>query len=196
MNMIALKLALPRGPEHYWKAACDFGPEGFTARELLGCTNGVSRTTVRIWIAEMIERGALVVIERRDVKPRGQLVYAVARQTKKAPIDPEVKHGRIQRQLWTAMRNLTTFSIAELAAAASTDDVSISRHSAADYVRRLTLAGALTIVRPTRANNLNSGLWRLKKSADTGPLAPRQITMSVMIDRNTGKALGTAEAVS
>lgn len=194
MNAISLKLNLPRGPEHYWKAACDFGPRGFTARELLGCTNGVNRNVMRGWIKDMVERGALVIIERRDVRPRGQLVYCVARPTRKAPVDPEVTHGRVQRQMWTAMRTLATFSIAELAVAASTDDVVISRHSAADYVRRLTLAGALSIVRPTRANNLNSGLWRLKRSADTGPLAPRQITVSFMIDRNTGKPLGTAEA--
>ncbi len=194
--MIALKLTLPRGPEHYWKAAADFGAKGFTARELLGCANGVSRATVRAWISEMVERGALVVVERRDVSPRGQLVYAVARASKKAPVDPDTRHGRIQRHLWTAMRNLTTFSIAELAAAASTDEVEIARHTAADYVRRLALVGALTIVRPTRANSRNSGLWRLKKSADTGPLAPRQVVAKFMVDRNTGKPLGTAEAVS
>ncbi|MGD0640263.1 MAG: hypothetical protein ABSC22_05900 [Roseiarcus sp.] len=196
MSALLLRTNLPRGPEHYWKAACDFGPNGFTARELLGCTNGVSRTTVRIWIREMVERGLLVVIERRDVKPRGQLVYAVARPTRNAPIDPEVRHGRVQRQMWTAMRNLTTFTVAELAAAASTDEVAVSRHSAADYVRRLAGVGVLTIVRQTRANNLNSGMWRLKKSANTGPLAPRQIEVAVMIDRNTGKPLGNAEARS
>jgi hypothetical protein len=194
MSAISLKLNLPRGPEHYWQAACEFGPKGFTARELLGCTNGVNRTTVRIWIREMVERGALVVIERRDVKPRGQIVYAVARPTKKAPVDPDVKHGRVQRHLWTAMRNLTTFTIAELATAASTDDVVISRHSAADFVRRLSQAGALTVVRQTRANNLNSGQWRLRRSANTGPLAPRQVTATFLIDRHTGKPLGGAEA--
>jgi len=196
MNTIVVKMHLPRGPEHYWKAACDFGATGFTARELLGCTNGVSRATVRTWIDEMVSRGALVVIERRDVKPRGQIVYAVARSTKRAPLDPDVKHGRIQQQLWTAMRTLSAFSIAELAAAASTDEVEISRHSAADYVRRLNLAGALFVIRPTKANNRNSGQWRLRRGANTGPLAPRQVSASFMFDRNTGNPLGIAEALS
>jgi len=194
MNTLVVNLALPRGRDHYWKVACEHGAKGFTARELLGQTSGVTRGMVRGWIKEMVERGELVIVERRDVQPRGQLVYAVARVTRKEPIDPDVKHGRVQRHLWTAMRNLTTFTIAELATAASTDDVVISRHSAADFVRRLAQVGALTTVRPTRANNLNSGLWRLKRSANTGPLAPRQVTATFMIDRNTGKALGSAEA--
>ena len=194
MTGLILKLDLPRGPDHYWKMACDFGPKGFTARELLGFTNGATRGSVRGWIKEMVERGELVIIERRDVKPRGQHVYAVAHVKRKLPVDHDVKHGRVQRHLWTAMRNLTTFTIGELATAASTDDVVISRHSAADFVRRLAQAGALTVVRPTRFNNLNSGLWRLKTSANTGPLAPRQVTATFLIDRNTGKPLGGAEA--
>jgi hypothetical protein len=193
MTAIALKVNLPRGPEHYWRAACDFGPSGFTARELLGCTNGVSRATIRFWIDDMVKLGALVVIDRRDVKPRGQLVYAVAEAKRKAPA-PETRHGCIQRHLWTAMRNLSTFTIAELAAAASTDEVSIDRHTAADYVRRLAQAGALTVARSTRANNLNSGVWRLKAAADTGPLAPRQVKAKFMVDGNTGEPLGIAEA--
>ena len=194
MNALVLKLDLPRGPDHYWKVACEFGAKGFTARDLLGLTNGIARSTVRAWIKEMVERGELVVVERRDVPPRGQVVYAVARATRKTPIDPDVRHGRVQRYLWTAMRNLTTFTISELATAASTDDVVISRHSAADFVRRLSQAGALTIIRPARANNLNSGLWRLKRSANTGPLAPRQVTATFLVDRNTGKPIGGAEA--
>jgi hypothetical protein len=194
MSALVFKLNLPRGPEHYWKAACDFGPKGFTVSELFWATNARTRGVVSEWINKMVALGHIALIEKRDVKPRGQFVYAVTRPTTKAPVDPDIKHGRIARHLWTAMRNLPMFTVGELAAAASTDDVVISRKSASDYVRMLELAGALVVVREAKRKSLNSGVYRLKKSADTGPLAPREISAKVLIDRNTGKALGAAEA--
>lgn len=194
MSPLVFKLDLPRGPEHYWKAACGFGPKGFTVTDLFWATNAKTRGVLSEWIKAMVGRGLIALIEKGDVKPRGRFVYAVVRPTNKAPIDPDIKHGRIARHLWTAMRNLPMFTVGELTAAASTDDVVISHKSASDYVRKLELAGALVVVREAKRKSLNSGVYRLKKSADTGPLAPREISAKVLIDRNTGKALGAAEA--
>jgi hypothetical protein len=194
MSPLIFKLDLPRGPDHYWKAACDFGPKGFTVGELFWATNAKTRGVLSEWIKAMVARGLIALIEKRDVKPRGQFVYAVVRSTSKVPIDPDIKHGRVARHLWTAMRGLPMFTVGELAAAASTDEVVISHKSASDYVRKLELAGALVVVREAKRKSLNSGVYRLKRSADTGPLAPREIRAKVLVDRNTGRPIGQAEA--
>lgn len=183
----------PAASELYWKAACGFGPKGFTVRQLFERSDTFDIRGVRRWVASMVERGVIEIIERRDVKPRGQFVYAVARPTKKAPSNVDTHHGRQQQHLWTAMRTLATFSLGELAAAASTDEIVISRLTAFNYVRFLSRANVLMVVRPARRKTSDSGLYRLRKSADTGPLAPSVVSPQLMFDRNTGKPIGGGE---
>lgn len=196
MNAIPANFKRADASELYWAAACGFGPKGFTVRQLFERSETFAVRSVRHWIERMVECGVIAVIERRDVKPRGQLVYAVARPTKKAPPNPYSTHGRQQQHLWTAMRTLSTFSLGELAAAASTDEVVVSRLTAFNYVRFLTQANVLIVVRSARRKTLDSGLYRLRKAADTGPLAPSVVGARLMFDRNTGIPLSMTAARS
>lgn len=183
MSVISLRADPRRGPDHYLKMAREFGAEGFTAAELFACTKGVASSTVSSWIAEAAKAGGLVVVAKR----RGASVYAIAG----LPAH-ETPEARTRRHLWTAMRSLSTFSLSELVAAASTDELAIGRRFAETYVRRLTIVGVLISLRPQSRRSVTH--WRLRPSADTGPLAPREISAKVLIDRNTGRALGGAEA--
>jgi hypothetical protein len=183
MSVISLRPDGRHGPDYYLKMARAFGAEGFTANELFACTTGVASSTVSSWVAESAKAGGLVVIAKR----RGASVYAVA------GLPPhEATAARTRRHLWTAMRTLSTFSLAELVAAASTDELAVSRRAALAYVRRLTIVGALIPLRPQTKRGVTH--YRLRPSADTGPLAPRDISAQTLIDRNTGKPIGGAEA--
>lgn len=196
-------IALPRGPEHYWKVAREFGATGFTLSDLAGCTNGVARSTVKHWIGDMVAAGVLKVVgARKAIAGRDAHVYAVAIKAAKAPVqrraDYTGERGRIQQQLWTAMRTLGQFGIRELAAAASTDDLAIKPRTAEEYVRRLTRAGVLIVVEPYAkgkpgATGARAGVWRLKKSADTGPRAPKVFKATIVFDANRSAIIGESE---
>ena len=188
--ILTLSVRMPKGPAHYWTAAQDFGEAGFTAYELWKCTNGVSRGTIQKWVAAMVERGALKEIGRRPGTPE-RIVYACAR--KNVPANEAAAYGDVQLYLWTAMRTLSQFTVSELAAVASTDTVEISRDTAQQYIRRLAKAGALTVVRPGKPNNRDSGVWRLRRSRDTGPRAPQWVKAAFLYDPNENEAIGEAE---
>jgi hypothetical protein len=198
MNALSLKIdliELPTIGDLCWAAACERGEPGFTMNELhaqVAVVSSVRPAVVRAWIEDMLHIGALVAVDRQTIKYRRRTLYAVP-ATRRGASAPETTRERIERHLWTAMRGLATFSTAELAAAASTDELRIDRHTAADYIRRLADAGAVIDARPRR-EGVNSGTWRLRKIADTGPLPPRVVKLKVLADANTGKPIGQAEA--
>ena len=196
-------VALPRGPEHYWKAACAFGPKGFTVGKLAGCTSGVAVSTVRKWIDDMRRAGFVRKIgeTKSSVGTKANL-YAVAKKSAKAPVardaDYQGLRGRCQQQMWTAMRTLPSFTLRELAASASTDVVVVTIDNAKRYVRHLANAGVLQLVEPcvrgaSSAHGAAGATWRLKKSANTGPSAPRVFKASIVFDPNRAAIIGECE---
>lgn len=199
----SIPVDLPRGPEHYWKMARGFGAAGFTISELAGCTNGVAFKTVKNWVADMLAQNALGQVG--TVQATGAKIYAVAIKATKAPVvrkpDYQGRRGRIQQQLWTAMRTLGTFRIPELAASAATEECPVKPRTAEEYVRRLTRAGVLIEVQPYkrggngRGVGATAGVWRLKKSADTGPLAPKVFQASIVFDANRSAVVGAGEVL-
>lgn len=200
----AIPVALPRGPEHYRKMARSFGAAGFTLEQLSGCTNGVAYSTVKNWVYDMVDLGAIKPIgERKSSVGTRAKIYAVAIKATKAPVQrrPEYQgsRGRIQQQLWTAMRTLQTFRLPELAASAATEECPVKLRTAEEYVRRLTRAGVLIPVVPYkrggngRGVGARAGVWRLKKSADTGPLAPKVFSACIVFDANKAAIVGQAE---
>lgn len=196
-------IALPRGPEHYWKVAVGYGAKGFMLGELAGCTNGVAYQTVKTWLYAMVEAGAIKQIGAR--KSSGGLpahIYAVAIRTAKPPVRRRPEYtgarGRIQQQLWTAMRTLGTFTTVELAAAASTDTLVINQRTAEAYIRKLARVGVLLVVEPYAKGKpgrtgARAGAWRLKKSANTGPLAPKIFKAEIVFDSNRAEIIGESE---
>jgi len=95
--------------------------------------------------------------------------------------------GRQQQQMWTAMRQLGAFTVAELRAAASTDDLILKQATVAFFVTTLHKAGALLCVTPS--GNRRPGVYRLRPSLNTGPNAP-VLVKGQLCDGNRGTPIG------
>ena len=180
-----LKRPLPRGPEHYWKVMQEAGTKGFLIHELVGQTNSRSYTTLHLYVLALRDMGAIREIGREPARQPGAddaVRYAVVKTLRAAPVirrsDYTGRRGRGQEQVWTAMRALPQFTVAELAAVASTEDVGIQPVVASKYVKRLFRAGLLTaVVRPDKSSpgrrpGARAGVYRLKPSFNRGPRPP------------------------
>jgi hypothetical protein len=99
--------------------------------------------------------------------------------------------------MWTAMRALAQFSVAELAVSASTEERCVSRRAAHLFVQRLVQADALEVMtapRKARGRPLGAtaGVYRLKRASNTGPLAPKLCNAHFVFDSNKHRVLGEA----
>jgi len=91
--------------------------------------------------------------------------------------------GLKREQTWRSICILTSFSVRDLIATASTEEVTVSYNYAQRYCAHLAGAGILIPIatRPTR--------YRLTPSSRTGPIAPRVVTLVQVIDGNTGAVM-------
>ena len=173
------------GPQHIWRAACvTFAGRDFTIRELHGYTNGVARSTVKDLIQTWVRFGVAEVTAPARWEQKRPARYRITQPGAYPPVRRRPSfaddRGRRQKQLWNAMRTLAHWSIRELAMAASTDDTPVSVDIARSSVGRLHKAGAVIALRPyskgtpgVKGGGATAGVYRLKPSANTGPLAPR-----------------------
>jgi hypothetical protein len=205
---LALKVSVLRSPEFYWKKACEFTQRqgGFTAAEIAGCTSGVANSTVRTWAGAMVRQGELKIVgSHPSTGGRTAPVYAVVQIRTAAPAIRRANfiglQGRAQQQMWNAMRALPNFSLDELAVAASTEERPIHRNTASRYVAHLTRAGVLVAVKPPLKGKKGhagavAGIWRLLKSRNSGPAAPRIHQCSFVYDPNRDEIVGGSEVFS
>ncbi len=198
----SLAKPLPRGPEHYWRLMQAAGARGFLVGELVGQCNGRSYRTLHLYVLALRDIGAVIEAARQPARQPGAhdaIRYVVARALRSAPVIRRESYtgrrGRVQEQLWTAMRALPQFSVAELAAVASTEEVAVKPMVASRYVKRLFRAGLLlAVVRPDksspgRAPGARAGIYRLRPSANRGPRPPAVIGDRVY-DFNAGMFVG------
>lgn len=192
------------GPQHLWKIAQEkfgFGAQ-FTVRDLYGYSNGVSKVTVKLVVANWIATGAVEALpyqKGRQSDGKWQpAFYRLKSQTAAAPVRRRAAYtgdrGRRQQQLWNAMRTLPQFGIPELAYAATTEDLVIENGIARSYVGRLLKAGALLSLVPYSkgkkgafGKGADAGLYRLKPSANTGPKALRILKDGSIFDPNVAQ---------
>ena len=198
---LAIEIAMPSGPAHYWKAMKAAGKKGFTVRAIALASEGVAYETVKRYVWFCVQRGHVVRIGERLDGYATQAVYAVKTPLAKAPIERAGEKRLTARQaMWNAIRALADFSVNELAAAAATEERAISRRSAEVYVQKLVAAGVLLMLEaPRRASGKSKdgtpkgatpGRYRLKPSANTGPQAPALCRADFVFDLNTMQALG------
>lgn len=202
-----IEIQLPRGPDHYWKMMIGFGAKGFTLGELAGCTNGVAYNTVKDYVTRLRQAGVIKIVG--EEKPIGGIKvnrYAVAKVTTDAPVvrrrEYTGERGRIQQQIWTAMRSLSAFTIAELAVAASTEECAVKPHTADQYVRRLINAGIVLVVKPYLKGEKGrpfgagavAGVYRLTKAGNTGPKPPKIFKSTFVFDPNKNRIVGKTAA--
>ncbi|TXN71627.1 hypothetical protein [Methylobacterium sp. WL6] len=199
MDRIRVDVALPRGPEHYWRMMVELtrSAGGFTVTDIWQLTNSRSRQTIKGYVHHCRDTAA---IEAVTTGANGAVSYRVVNLNGLAPVvrrdDFRDQRGRIQEQIWTTIRGLPQFTIRELAIEASTDEVTVCERAAKDYVHALREAGYLITVRPS-VRLKTPGIFRLAPGLNTGPKAPAILRTRFVFDRNRevpmGAALGTAE---
>jgi hypothetical protein len=100
----------------------------------------------------------------------------------KARLVIAVKTRSPEQNMWTAMRQLKSFSPRELAAHATTETTSVTLEMAQDYCRSLLGAGYLTVVKKAIPGS-RLAIYRLVKN--TGPRPPRAKRVRAVVDDNT-----------
>lgn len=96
------------------------------------------------------------------------------------PDGKPIKEGR--DQMWRTMKMLSSFTVVDLAAAASTEDCMVSPVDAKDYCGHLHKAGYLTVLR--EATTTSKAVYRLLPSMNTGPHAPKVQRTKLVFDPN------------
>jgi len=194
---IHIEVAMPSGPAHYWREMMA-RPKGFTIREIALCSEGVAYKTVKRYV-EFLKAGGFVVRvgARRDGYAL-QAIYAVKKRVTKPPIkrlDPLRAPLTAREAMWNAIRALSQFTVMELAVSASTEERPVAQRTADHYVRALLRAGVLQAVAPPetlKGRGSTPGVYRLVKSANTGPLAPKLCVAGFVFDPNKNRVLGDA----
>lgn len=157
-----------RGPPLYWRvmSALQEHYGSFTSAAVNDITGNASRKTVEHYLAFLRSEGIVEVLDEARAGPIVQLRQRIIRPGEAPPSrrSEGAQMGQRQQALWTAMRSLRNFTPAELAFAASTEDLPIGSDTARSYVRDLRLAGYVV--------NLGAASYRLLPSRNTGPRAP------------------------
>lgn len=97
-----------------------------------------------------------------------------------------VKARSPEQNMWTAMRQLKSFSPRDLAAQAATEETEVTLEAAQDYCRALLGAGYLAVARKAVPGK-TPAIYRLTKN--TGPRAPREKRVRAVVDANTEQTI-------
>lgn len=167
----------------------------------LATASGTALSLVRNYVQGLLKAGYLrmsgervgrgVAIERVYVLVRdsGWEAPRVRRSDGQA-----VSQGSVNDAMWSTMRRLfihDDFDCRELVALASTTQRPISLNTARTYVTRLAKAGYLTMcASPVRGPGGGLARYRLCKTMDTGPRAPRILRTKVVFDANLACCVG------
>jgi hypothetical protein len=87
-----------------------------------------------------------------------------------------------EQNMWTAMRQLKSFTPRDLAAHAATEEVMVTIEAAQSYCRSLFSAGFLAVARKAVPGKVEA-YYRLTRN--TGPRPPREKRVRAVIDDNT-----------
>ena len=117
----------------------------------------------------------------KELGRSGAVVSQVLRP-KTARLALAVKARSPEHNMWTAMRQLKSFSPRELAAHASTEDTPVTLEVAQDYCRALLGAGYLVATRKAVPGK-QLAIYRLTRN--TGPRPPREKRVRAVVDDNT-----------
>ena len=91
-----------------------------------------------------------------------------------------------EQNMWTAMRQLKSFTPRDLAVHSSTEDTPVHLEAAQEYCRSLMGAEYLAVVRKAVPGKTEP-IYRLTKN--TGPRAPREKRVRAVIDANTEETI-------
>ena len=179
------------GGKHYWSQIRKVAAEKdglFTVNDIFGWSGGVTRPAITNYVLALLADGHVEVAAIRHWGGRCEKTYRLLLQTTAAPQLTALHNQQAIRrqQIWRAMRALQSFTIRELACAASTEEAPVSDGVAQNYVWWLRRADYVALV--GRAGTV--GHYQLLRRMNTGPYAPivRHREQSV-VDRNNGKTV-------
>jgi hypothetical protein len=188
-----------RGNDHYWSVIRDLGKNKgcFTLQQIHQRCDDEGIGRVKEFLRRLILAG---IAERVSGDEPGKFrtgVYRLVKRPAPTPcLNPDGspgRQGRVQDQIWVAIRSLKTFDVNELTIAASTDEIVMKRETVRDYVSHLEKAGYLQTLR--KQSPKAPAIWRLKPSMDTGPKAPKILASKMVYDANRKEIMGKPVAV-
>lgn len=179
------------GGKHYWavirQVAAAHGGR-FTVNEVFALTGGVTRPAVTNYVLALQAEGHVALVSTRQWGGRCEKTYRLETDSVKPPrLAMHNDRANRRQQLWRAMRALQSFTIRELACAASTDDVIVTENTTGHYLRWLRRAGYVVL---TGREGL-LGHYQLVRSRNTGPDSPIPNFQGgdSVLDRNTGEVV-------
>lgn len=140
--------------------------------QAVGVTEDWARKIVRGWKAQ----GLL------DEVRSGHRIRSLWVVKKEARPALSVKARSPVLNMWTAMRQLKSFTPREVAGHASTPETEVTVEDAQEYCRALLGAGYLTVARKAVPSKTQA-IYRLTRN--TGPRPPREKRVRAVIDDNT-----------
>lgn len=156
-----------------WRAMCVLTAEykSFTVATIANLTPGAAYPPIAEWIGwlqrEIVLRSA------------GPSRFAVEVVGDTPPLN-RMTNGRgaqQQRQIWTAMRKLRSWTESDLVEAAATEECEMTAHAVRTYSRALLRVGIV---------QTGASVFRLKPARDTGPRAPVSFSDGTVFDLNLG----------
>lgn len=157
-----------RGQARYWEVMRELSVRGsWTIRDVHGRCNG-DRREVGDYVRRLVKAGYVQAVGEAPGSGTPAVLYTLSKGGQEPPRvreDGTECPPTRRENMWRAMRMIKAFTLADLVAAASTEEVMISAEDAKDYVRYLTRAKYLRRI-PGRLV-----VWRIIN--DTGPLPPQ-----------------------
>lgn len=121
-----------------------------------------------------------------DLVQSGHLIRTIWKVKDGARLSLAAKARSPEQNMWTAMRQLKSFSPRDIAAHATTEETEVTPEAAQDYCRALLGAGYLTVARKA-VSGKSPALYRLARN--TGPRAPRERRVRAVVDANTDETI-------
>jgi hypothetical protein len=147
---------------------------GFTLRILVDIVGDEQRKAVRAYLSGLVDENVLTAEASAPVGGLVTHTYRIINPGEAPPLRTADKGAR-QRVLWNAIRSMKMFREAEIAVAASTEELPIGRDAAGEYIRELVAAGYLAKAGQD-ANRFATPIYRLLPGMNTGPRAPIVMT--------------------
>ncbi len=158
----------------------------------------INHSSIKAYILGLTKAGYLkrtehhhrAKIDNRFVANRWQLVKDTGEDAPRVTRDGKhITQGLSRENMWRAMRILRDFSVKDLAAQASNDDIIIKHADARTYIKYLHKADYLVIVTPANSDDKSQTRYRMPASRYTGPRPPMIQRTKQVFDPNTGKVV-------
>jgi hypothetical protein len=181
------------GEDYLWSLMMDCHELGktFTIRHLRDMSSAREQT-IRKFVQRLHRAGFVQETASSPIKS-----YSVSKPQAEAPrvrADGSVIESSGAAQcMWNGMRTAFRqgFHATDLVGFASTDEVKITFQAARLYIRHLAEAGYLIKL---ERGPVETALWRLDPSMNSGPKAPLILKTKMIFDQNKGDIVGAAEA--